>query len=98
MSFLEKCHFHHDSSKLYEKPRMSDPVFYVQHYAGRIKYNVSIKTLKLELIRQMFDEYSQLMKQTSIILYKNWKREILSLMVNVTGRPFLGEEQRHFEK
>ena len=41
MSFLEKCHFHHDSNKLYEKPRMSDPVFYVQHYAGRIKYNVS---------------------------------------------------------
>lgn len=42
MSFLEKCHFHHDSNRLYEKPRMSDPVFYVQHYAGRIKYNVSV--------------------------------------------------------
>ena len=50
MSFLEKCHFHHDSNKLYEKPRMSDPVFYVHHYAGRIKYNVSsYQTLQIRV-------------------------------------------------
>ena len=40
-SFLEKCHFHHADNPLYEKPRMSDPEFFVRHYAGKIKYNVS---------------------------------------------------------
>ena len=40
-SFLEKCHFHHSGNELYDKPRMSDPEFYVVHYAGKIKYNVS---------------------------------------------------------
>ncbi|GFO23507.1 unconventional myosin-xv, partial [Plakobranchus ocellatus] len=38
-SFLEKCHFHHSGNELYDKPRMSDPEFYVVHYAGKIKYN-----------------------------------------------------------
>ncbi|CAC5409264.1 Unconventional myosin-IXa,Myosin-16,Myosin IB heavy chain,Myosin-2B,Unconventional myosin-Vc,Unconventional myosin-IXb,Unconventional myosin ID,Myosin-6,Unconventional myosin-X,Myosin-15,Myosin-10,Unconventional myosin-Id,Myosin-VIIa,Myosin ID heavy chain,Myosin-1,Myosin-2 heavy chain,Myosin-I heavy chain,Unconventional myosin heavy chain 6,Myosin-J heavy chain,Unconventional myosin-XV,Unconventional myosin-VIIb,Myosin-3,Myosin-2A,Myosin-7,Unconventional myosin-Ia,Myosin-5,Myosin-9,Myosin-4,Myosin IC heavy len=39
-SFLEKCHFHHANNPLYEKPRMSDPEFFIRHYAGKIKYNV----------------------------------------------------------
>lgn len=39
-SFLEKCHFHHSGNELYDKPRMSDPEFFIAHYAGKIKYNV----------------------------------------------------------
>ncbi|OWF46490.1 unconventional myosin-XV-like isoform X2 [Mizuhopecten yessoensis] len=40
LSFLEKCHFHHSSNSLYDKPRMSVPEFYVIHFAGKIKYSV----------------------------------------------------------
>lgn len=42
---------------------MSDPVFYVQHYAGRIKYNVSMKKIGLEFISWMMSITFELIKQ-----------------------------------
>lgn len=50
MFFLEKCYFYYDSNRLYEKSRMSDFVFYVQYYVGRIKYNVSVLLLQLVIV------------------------------------------------
>ncbi|XP_056017857.1 unconventional myosin-XV-like isoform X8 [Ostrea edulis] len=89
MSFLEKCHFHHDSNKLYEKPRMSDPVFYVQHYAGRIKYNVdhflekNKDTLKSDVVELLCESKSRIIAQ----MFKDMRdRLITKTLSKSTGR------------
>ncbi|XP_078318920.1 unconventional myosin-XV-like isoform X3 [Crassostrea virginica] len=89
MSFLEKCHFHHDSNKLYEKPRMSDPVFYVQHYAGRIKYNVdhfldkNKDTLRSDVIELLCESKNRIIAQ----MFKDMRdRLITKTLSKSTGR------------
>ncbi|XP_051558226.1 unconventional myosin-XV [Myxocyprinus asiaticus] len=39
-TFLQKCHYHHGNSPLYSKPKMPLPEFTVNHYAGRVTYQV----------------------------------------------------------
>lgn len=89
MSFLEKCHFHHDSNRLYEKPRMSDPVFYVQHYAGRIKYNVNHfleknkDTLRSDVIELLCESKNRIIAQ----MFKDMRdRLITKTLSKSTGR------------
>ena len=40
-SFLEKCHYTHESNPLYSKPRLAGNEFCVRHYAGKVAYSVS---------------------------------------------------------
>lgn len=40
-SFLEKCHYHHEQSKFYGKPKTPKPEFAVIHYAGTVWYKVA---------------------------------------------------------
>ncbi|XP_062594386.1 unconventional myosin-XV-like isoform X8 [Saccostrea cucullata] len=89
MSFLEKCHFHHDSNKLYEKPRMSDPVFYVQHYAGRIRYNVNHfleknkDTLRSDVVELLCESKNRIIAQ----MFKDMRdRLITKTLSKSTGR------------
>ncbi|XP_071375027.1 unconventional myosin-XV [Centroberyx affinis] len=39
-TFLQKCHYHHGSNPLYEKPKMPLPEFTIKHFAGRVTYQV----------------------------------------------------------
>ncbi|XP_054861298.1 unconventional myosin-XV [Amphiprion ocellaris] len=39
-TFLQKCHYHHSNSPLYEKPKMPVPEFTLKHFAGRVTYQV----------------------------------------------------------
>ncbi|XP_057186832.1 unconventional myosin-XV-like [Triplophysa rosa] len=39
-TFLQKCHYHHGESPLYSRPKMPLPEFTVNHYAGRVTYQV----------------------------------------------------------
>lgn len=40
-TFLQKCHYHHENSPWYTKPKLPLPVFTVKHYAGPVTYQVS---------------------------------------------------------
>lgn len=40
-SFLEKCHYTHESNRLYIKPRLSANEFCIHHYAGKVTYSVT---------------------------------------------------------
>ncbi|XP_073722285.1 unconventional myosin-XV [Misgurnus anguillicaudatus] len=39
-TFLQKCHYHHGENPLYSRPKMPLPEFTVNHYAGRVTYQV----------------------------------------------------------
>ncbi|XP_068434504.1 unconventional myosin-XV [Clinocottus analis] len=39
-TFLQKCHYHHGSNPLYQKPKMPHPEFTIKHFAGRVTYQV----------------------------------------------------------
>uniref|UniRef100_A0A3Q1H7Z5 Myosin XVA n=1 Tax=Acanthochromis polyacanthus TaxID=80966 RepID=A0A3Q1H7Z5_9TELE len=39
-TFLQKCHYHHGNSPLYEKPKMPLPEFTLKHFAGQVTYQV----------------------------------------------------------
>ncbi|XP_034395181.1 unconventional myosin-XV [Cyclopterus lumpus] len=39
-TFLQKCHYHHGSNPLYQKPKMPIPEFTIKHFAGRVTYQV----------------------------------------------------------
>ncbi|XP_078347643.1 unconventional myosin-XV-like isoform X3 [Oculina patagonica] len=41
LSFLDKCHHHHEQNKFYEKPKMSTPEFAICHYAGTVWYQAT---------------------------------------------------------
>ncbi|NXR50917.1 MYO15 protein, partial [Hippolais icterina] len=39
-TFLQKCHYHHETNPLYTKPKMPLPEFTIKHYAGKVTYQV----------------------------------------------------------
>ncbi|XP_075037418.1 unconventional myosin-XV [Mixophyes fleayi] len=39
-TFLQKCHYHHGTSELYNKPKMPLPEFGIKHFAGKVTYQV----------------------------------------------------------
>uniref|UniRef100_A0A7N6C2Q6 Myosin XVAa n=1 Tax=Anabas testudineus TaxID=64144 RepID=A0A7N6C2Q6_ANATE len=39
-TFLQKCHYHHGSNPLYQKPKMPLPEFTIKHFAGQVTYQV----------------------------------------------------------
>lgn len=88
-SFLEKCHFHHSDNPLYEKPRMSDPEFYIVHYAGRIKYNVqhfiekNKDTLRSDVVELMCESKNMIIAQMFGDLRD---RQITKTLSKTTGR------------
>ncbi|XP_076459661.1 unconventional myosin-XV-like isoform X2 [Babylonia areolata] len=88
-SFLEKCHFHHSSNPLYDKPRMSDPEFYITHYAGRIKYNVihflekNKDTLRSDVVELMCESKNKIIAQMFSDLRD---RQITKTLSKTTGR------------
>ncbi|KAL8573674.1 hypothetical protein ACOMHN_007227 [Nucella lapillus] len=88
-SFLEKCHFHHSSNPLYDKPRMSDPEFYIAHYAGRIKYNVlhflekNKDTLRSDVVELMCESKNKIIAQMFSDLRD---RQITKTLSKTTGR------------
>ncbi|KAK7507605.1 hypothetical protein BaRGS_00001540, partial [Batillaria attramentaria] len=88
-SFLEKCHFHHSGNPLYDKPRMSDPEFYIVHYAGRIKYNVlhfiekNKDTLRSDVVELMCESKNKIIAQMFGDLRD---RQITKTLSKTTGR------------
>ncbi|XP_059156810.1 unconventional myosin-XV-like isoform X1 [Physella acuta] len=87
-SFLEKCHFHHSGNELYDKPRMSDPEFFIVHYAGKIKYNVqhflekNKDTLKSDVIELMCESKNKMIAQ----MFKDHRdRLITKTLSKMTG-------------
>ncbi|XP_020611353.1 unconventional myosin-XV-like isoform X2 [Orbicella faveolata] len=41
LTFLNKCHFHHELNKFYQKPKTPKPEFAICHYAGTVWYQVT---------------------------------------------------------
>lgn len=88
-SFLEKCHFHHSDNGLYSKPRMSDPDFYIKHYAGKVKYNVvhflekNKDTLRSDVVELLCESSNKIIAQ----MFKDMRdRLITKTLSKTTGR------------
>ncbi|BFZ03793.1 hypothetical protein BsWGS_06832 [Bradybaena similaris] len=85
-SFLEKCHFHHAGNELYDKPRMSDPEFYIVHYAGKIRYNVqhflekNKDTLRSDVIELMCESKNKMISQ----MFKDHRDRLITKTLSKT--------------
>ncbi|NXR07326.1 MYO15 protein, partial [Semnornis frantzii] len=60
-TFLQKCHYHHESSPWYTKPKLPLPVFTVKHYAGPVTYQVHkfLNKNRDQLRPEVLDIFSQ---------------------------------------
>ncbi|KAK0058154.1 unconventional myosin-XV-like isoform X1, partial [Biomphalaria pfeifferi] len=85
-SFLEKCHFNHSGNGLYDKPRMSDPEFFIVHYAGKIKYNVqhflekNKDTLRSDVIELMCESKNKMIAQ----MFKDHRDRLITKTLSKT--------------
>ncbi|KFV65440.1 Unconventional myosin-XV, partial [Dryobates pubescens] len=60
-TFLQKCHYHHENSPWYTKPKLPLPVFTVKHYAGPVTYQVHkfLNKNRDQLRPEVLDIFSQ---------------------------------------
>ncbi|NXF11284.1 MYO15 protein, partial [Smithornis capensis] len=60
-TFLQKCHYHHENSPWYTKPKLPLPVFTVKHYAGPVTYQVHkfLNKNRDQLHPEVLDIFSQ---------------------------------------
>ncbi|KAH9489186.1 Unconventional myosin-XV, partial [Bulinus truncatus] len=85
-SFLEKCHFNHSGNELYDKPRMSDPEFFIVHYAGKIKYNVqhflekNKDTLRSDVIELLCESKNKMIAQ----MFKDHRDRLITKTLSKT--------------
>lgn len=46
-ALLQKFNSIHNNTKFYEKPQRKEGAFIIRHYAGKVKYQVSVKRSNL---------------------------------------------------
>ncbi|KAJ8284077.1 hypothetical protein COCON_G00029270 [Conger conger] len=86
-TFLQKCHYHHGSNLLYEKPKMPLPEFSIKHYAGKVTYQV----------HKFLDKNYDLLRQDVLDLFIQSKNRMVANLFR-NHADLLGQQKSHLRK